>query len=97
MAELRKSAGLAAEGHSCTNQNCGYTEVVMAQFDAEFTFLSEAISLPTLPLSLLPAPHFFAVCHPSQDLLRPYPIRGPDPPAPPSGRQLLLLQQRFLI
>ncbi len=97
MAELRKSAGLEEEGHSCTNQNCGYTEVVMAQFDADFTFLGEAVSLPTFPPSLLPTPSFFTLHHPSQDLLRPHPIRGPDPPPAPSGRQLLVLQQRFLI
>lgn len=95
MAELRE--GAKTQGDSCAEHNCGYTEVVMAQFDAEFPPLDEAATLPTIFAGIAPAQGIIALPHPSLYLLRPHPIRGPDPPPLPFGRQLLVWQQTFLI
>jgi len=78
------------------NHDCGSSEVVVAALDADF-LLETAGNYASAPLlGTMPA---WPVYRPLvvQAVAKTRPIRGPDPPGKPSGRDLLVAHQTFLI
>lgn len=78
-------------GHSC-----GDTEVFVAQFSADYLATFSVDYLIFALQGVVPAwPDY----RPDevQAIAKARPIRGPDPPARPAGRQLLVAYQTFLI
>lgn len=78
------------------DHKCGSSEVIVAALDADFLLETvgdyEAISA----VGLMPAwPVYLPLS--AQAVAKTRPIRGPDPPDKPSGRDLLVAHQTFLI
>ncbi len=78
------------------DHGCGHTDVIVAQFDVDFMAELSTDYFVGLPLGIVP---IFPTSHPlaSRTVAKTRPIRGPDPPDHPPGRQLLVAHQTFLI
>lgn len=80
-----------AEDHSC-----GDTDVIVAQFDVDFMAEVSTDFELGLPVGIVPAgPGFSPLA--AREVAKTRPIRGPAPPDHPTGRQLLVAHQTFLI
>lgn len=75
--------------------DCGSSEVLLAQLDADFLFEQEHFVITPASLSGWPATATFLPRLPR--FVRSVPIRGPTPPPLLYGRDLLVAQQTFLI
>lgn len=75
--------------------DCGNSEVLLAQLDADF--LSEQQPFDINLTSLSDWPPTAHTLPRLAELIRSAPIRGPTPPPLPYGRDLLVAQQTFLI
>jgi hypothetical protein len=90
-----KACHAPAEEVEDAQHDCGDSEIVLAQLDADFLIqdgidyleLSGTAILVEQPLAFRNIP----------PVLQSIPIRGPDPPPLPSGRDLLVAHQTFLI
>lgn len=85
----------------CRNQeavdhNCSSSEVVLAALDADFLPGTVADYAAVPGLATLPAwPDYRPLA--VMAVAKTRPIRGPDPPVKPSGRELLVAHQTYLI
>jgi len=78
------------------DHDCGFTDVIVAQFDADYLADASAdlfIGQPMITAAAWPAYRPLAALA----VVKTRPIRGPAPPDRPAGRQLLVAQQIFLI
>lgn len=81
---------------TCSTHDCGSAEVLLAQLNVDFTADLDIDKISLGLEAILPAAAFQA--WPLKPVVEANaPIRGPTAPAPPSGRQLLLEKESFLI
>jgi len=78
------------------DHGCGYTDVIVAQFDENFLAKVATGFQLDLANGVVPAGTSFQPLT-ARVLVKECPIRGPDPPDHPTGRQLLVAHQTFLI
>lgn len=86
----------ACQMEDVEDRSCGHTDVIVAQFDVDFMAELSTDYFVGLPVGIMPIGPAF---HPqaSRTVAKIRPIRGPDPPDHPPGRQLLVAHQTFLI
>jgi hypothetical protein len=78
------------------DHKCGSSEVIVVALDADFLFETVGNYTITATLGLVPAwPAYRPLT--AQVVAKISPIRGPDPPDKPAGRELLVAHQTFLI
>jgi hypothetical protein len=78
------------------DHKCGSSEVVMAALDADFLLETVGDYADVAILATMPDwPAYRPLA--AQVVAKTRPIRGPDPPSKPSGRDLLVAHQTFLI
>lgn len=78
------------------DHKCGSSEVIVAALDADFLFETVGNYADLAVLGTLPEwPAYRPLT--AQVVAKTRPIRGPDPPDKPAGRDLLVAHQTFLI
>lgn len=78
------------------DHNCGHTDTIVAQFDAEFMAEIATDFQVGLFVGIVPSGSVFNPLS-ARVVAKTRPIRGPAPPEHPPGRVLLIAHQTFLI